>query len=295
MSSPLDVKRRKLNISANKLNKPFVSPLRNGKLTTRPPLQDDRSSRNVIYTPSTLAHSVKFYEDPIPVRNSIPPGGTPGVKTTPIRSPATTNPSTKRRDPAEVPAQRALTSLEFQIRTVKNELDALTQAHQITTSSTDAELEGLTTKWRHASQQVAEELFGTVKERVCRMGGVAAWREGEMRKHDRARGLGEFAQPAEEVEDDDADCEFDSQGEELPEEEQEYRKREKRRVRREAMDAAEPVEDLEDLGGGGEKGKPMVWQEEGKDDDTFTIDMMLRSLNIELETIGYDKHAQRWI
>lgn len=27
---------------------------------------------------------------------------------------------------------------------------------------------------------------------------------------------------------------------------------------------------------------------------TFTMDMMLRSLNIDLELIGYDKDAQRW-
>jgi len=27
---------------------------------------------------------------------------------------------------------------------------------------------------------------------------------------------------------------------------------------------------------------------------TFTMDMMLRSLNIELKVIGYDKRGQRW-
>ena len=106
---------------------------------------------------------------------------------------------------------------------------------------------------------------------------------------------------------DDADCEFDSQGEELPEDEQEYRKKEKRRVRREAEEAAdvdEPV--VEDA-----TGPPPVWQQGGGDDDvsslpldghlietnaiqSFTMDMMLRSLNIELKVIGYDKHGQRW-
>ncbi|KAH0542666.1 hypothetical protein FGG08_002989 [Glutinoglossum americanum] len=34
--------------------------------------------------------------------------------------------------------------------------------------------------------------------------------------------------------------------------------------------------------------------EEPSDEDGFTMGMMLRSLNIELDTIGYDKHAQRW-
>lgn len=32
----------------------------------------------------------------------------------------------------------------------------------------------------------------------------------------------------------------------------------------------------------------VLWQ-------AFTMDMMLRSLNIELGVIGYDKHAQRWV
>lgn len=27
---------------------------------------------------------------------------------------------------------------------------------------------------------------------------------------------------------------------------------------------------------------------------SFTIDMMLQSLNIDLDVIGYDKHGQRW-
>jgi len=28
---------------------------------------------------------------------------------------------------------------------------------------------------------------------------------------------------------------------------------------------------------------------------SFTMDMMLRSLNIDLEVIGYERDAQRWI
>lgn len=30
-------------------------------------------------------------------------------------------------------------------------------------------------------------------------------------------------------------------------------------------------------------------------EQAFTMDMMLRSLNIELKLIGYDKDAQRWV
>ncbi|KAK3674095.1 hypothetical protein LTR78_005942 [Recurvomyces mirabilis] len=292
MSSPLDVKRRKLNNASRTLSKPFVSPLRSDTAVPREPLKAHHNATSTTYTPSTLAHSIKTYDHPELTEKAPKLPQAQENKATPDRKYAVANTSSKRKDPAEVAAQRALTSLEFQIRALRNELDTLTQAQHISSSTTDAELEVLSTKWRHASQQAAEELFGTVKERVCRMGGVAAWRESEQRKHDRALGVGEFAQPAEEEQDDDdADCEFDSQGEELPEDEQAYRKSEKRRVRQEAMDAAEPADEVEDVR---EKAKAKVWQEEGKADDAFTIDMMLRSLNIELETIGYDKHAQRW-
>lgn len=35
--------------------------------------------------------------------------------------------------------------------------------------------------------------------------------------------------------------------------------------------------------------------DEEKDDDSFTMDMMLKQLNIELDVIGYDKASQRWL
>ncbi|KAF2215679.1 hypothetical protein CERZMDRAFT_10113, partial [Cercospora zeae-maydis SCOH1-5] len=152
---------------------------------------------------------------------------------------------------------------------VQNELDILKQAETLSNSTTDADLENLRDKWRLASQYAAEELFGTVKERVCRMGGVAAWREMEKKRHDRSHGLGDFAEP---------------------EDEQEYRKKLKQRARREAMDAMdEPDNPREQM-----DAKKEVWQEPGKDDDTFTMDMMLRSLNIDLSVIGYDKQMQKW-
>lgn len=187
---------------------------------------------------------------------------------------------------------------------MRNDLDILNQAAKYANNTADHDLEELSVKWKIASQAAVEEIFGTVKERVNRMGGVQAWRDSEKQKYERSNGMGEYAEP--EVEDD-ADCEFDSQGEELPEDEQEYRKKEKRRVRREAEEAAdvdEPV--VEDS-----TGPTTVWQQGGEDDDvstlpltkqltkanktqSFTIDMMLKSLNIDLDVIGYDKHGQRW-
>jgi hypothetical protein len=176
--------------------------------------------------------------------------------------------SSQQNNAEELAIQRATSSLEARSRQVQKNLDTLRQAKQISTSTQDAELEDLIDKWRSASQAVAEELFGTVKERVCRMGGVAAWRETEKRKHNRHL---DFAQqePPDEA-DDDADCEFDSQGEELPEDEQEYRKKLKRQARQEMMEAADvdetPLEpDPNDA-------KPKVWQEDGAEDDVSIDD-----------------------
>lgn len=303
----MTAKRRRLNNASSTLSKPFVSPLKTlGSPKT--PVKDGRdavgSQNKPSYVPSVLAHTVT-------TAASTPPSGNVRSKTiTPSRQnmtkrPAYSTPFSKRLDPAEQAVQKAITSLELQIKSVRNDIDTLNQAAKYTNDSTDGELEDLALKWKLAAHGAAEEIFGSVKERVNRMGGVEAWRESEKQKFDRANGIGEYAEP--EVEDD-ADCEFDSQGEELPEEEQEYRKTEKRRMKREAMEAADvEVENTQEA-----TGPPQVWQQSGSDDDvsaillpgavltannpqSFTMDMMLRSLNIDLDVIGYDKDGQRWI
>ncbi|KAI7082165.1 hypothetical protein KC356_g8584 [Hortaea werneckii] len=317
MSSPLSVKRRKFNDANTTLKKPFVSPLRNAH-AQRPPVKEDHRPGNAPYTPSTLAHTVSaadrntILKDDSTVSDPTPTTPAPLKKSQSLHKRSSFTASSRRADPAELAVQKALTSLELQIRSLRTDIDALKQSEQISTSNTDAELEQLTDKWRLASQQASEELFGHVKERVCRMGGVAAWRESEKQKFERSHGMGAFAPEPEES--DDADCEFDSQGEELPEKEQEFRKAEKRRNKQEALDAADLPSAMEQQMGSSEGGKKMVWQEDVKDDDvsvhdvafttmenlmlmrsqSFTMDMMLRSLNIELDVIGYDKSAQRW-
>lgn len=261
MASPLpSAKRRKLDATTT-LTKPFVSPMRGPKPGT--PLNPNPSKANVLsqpYLPSTLAHTINPASSKtllsIPkTQNAAPAKATPARKTLP--QPRST---TKPTDPDLQAAQKAVTSLEFQIRKQQNDIDTLLQARRLRTSSTDADLSALIDKWRETAQAVAEELFGSVKERVQRMGGVAAWREMEKNKYDRSRG---FAQPVQE-ESDDADCEFDEEGEELPEVEQEYRRKMKRQAKREMLEAADvPEEPVEEAGE--REGK--VWQEEGRDDD----------------------------
>jgi Swi5-dependent recombination DNA repair protein 1 len=265
-SPPTTAKRRRLNNATHTLSKPFVSPL---KTTDANNLQTPTKSRrsNVIapantpYIPSTLAHTINAATStPLSkLQSSRPPAITP-VRSNSVRRPAYSTPFAKRLDPAEQAVQKAITSLEMQIKAVRNDIDALNQAAKYTNDSSDNDLEELAIKWKAASQAAAEEIFGSVKERVNRMGGVEAWRDSEKQKYERSNGMGEFAEP-EKV--DDADCEFDSQGEELPEDEQEYRKKEKRRVQREAMEAADVDEPVVEE----QTGLKQVWQQTGNDDD----------------------------
>lgn len=311
-SSPLGVKRRRVDDATRRLTKPFVSPMRTSKSTSAA-LPQTTTSRAFTYKPSTLAHTVQLaYPKAKPTAASPKPAVRKVVTATPVRRPATSLLSSRKKfaNPEEVALQKDISSIEAQIRKTKNELDTLKQAQHIRSTSTDADLEQLADKWRLASQAIAEDLFGTVKERVCRMGGVAAWREMEKKKYDRMHGIGEFAREDEVVGPDDADCEFDDEGEELPEDEQEYRKKMKRQAEREMADAAEGSDEVQ-AEAGESNAKEKIWQEEGNDDDvsttttvfatiltslqSFTMDMMLRSLNIELGVIGYDKEEQRWV
>jgi Swi5-dependent recombination DNA repair protein 1 len=265
-SPPTTAKRRRLNNATHTLSKPFVSPLKTADANNlQTPTKSRRSNviapANTPYIPSTLAHTINAATS-TPLSKpqlSRPPAITP-VRSNSVRRPAYSTPFAKRLDPAEQAVQKAITSLEMQIKAVRNDIDALNQAAKYTNDSSDNDLEELAIKWKAASQAAAEEIFGSVKERVNRMGGVEAWRDSEKQKYERSNGMGEFAEP-EKV--DDADCEFDSQGEELPEDEQEYRKKEKRRVQREAMEAADVDEPVVEE----QTGLKQVWQQTGNDDD----------------------------
>jgi Swi5-dependent recombination DNA repair protein 1 len=265
-SPPTTAKRRRLNNATHTLSKPFVSPLKTADANNlQTPTKSRRSNvivpANTSYIPSTLAHTINAATSTPSSKpqSSRPPAITP-VRSNSVRRPAYSTPFAKRSDPAEQAVQKAITSLEMQIKAVRNDIDALNQAAKYTNDSSDNDLEELAIKWKAVSQAAAEEIFGSVKERVNRMGGVEAWRDSEKQKYERSNGMGEFAEP-EKV--DDADCEFDSQGEELPEDEQEYRRKEKRRVQREAMEAADIDEPVVEE----QTGLKQVWQQTGNDDD----------------------------
>lgn len=268
MSSPIPLKRRRLNESLSTLSKPFVSPMKSSKANPVP-LKQNNYAANLPYKPSVHAHTTKAVPSIATTSMKHKPSDFKPVKSTSVRKQAAFTTSSKRLDPTEGAAQKALTTLEFQIRTIRNEIETLTQAGQLTKSTIDADLEELTQKWKVAAQTAAEELFGTVKERVRDMGGVAAWQETEKKKHDRNTGFGYFK---EEVESNDADCEFDSQGEELPEKEQEYRRAEKRKLKKELEEAADAEEKI---GERDEEETKQVLQDEGDEDDVSAAPCLL--------------------
>ena len=276
MSSPLAVKRRKLNESSKVLSKPFVSPLKTSKSDPTTLEREQNAAPYTPYRPSMLAHTIAV----APTSASITaPASKPqdytAKKSTPIRRPLTALTNSRTKDPAEIAAQKVITSLELRIRTVRNEIDTLSQAGCLRTSSRDSELEDVALKWKAAAQNAAEEVFATVKDRVQTMGGVRAWRESESQKWDRMNHAGEFAGPAAE-EDNDEDCEFDSQGEQLPEEEAEWRKSEKRRVRKEQMEAMEDEGGDFDADGGDEIGRKDRLREESDAEDNVSVYLLVR-------------------
>nr|POE80093.1 hypothetical protein CFP56_08159 [Quercus suber] len=283
MSSPSQPKRRRLN-HAQALSRPFVSPVRReAKADTKTDAATAApaalSTLNG-YTPSVLAHSTTAAAD---LSSSADSSGYAsavsqvGKAARPARpSLATSRFSSSRLapkfTPAEHAAQKALTALERELKATRNDVDALRQAQRLRASTADADLEALRRKWIEAAQAAAEEVFGEIKERVMRMGGVAAWKRGERLKFERSHGFGEFAASSTGFAapvDDDADCEFDSAGEELPEAEQVWRKAEKAKARREREEAGDLLDELPrgDDGEAADGEEKEVWREEGEDDD----------------------------
>ncbi len=101
------------------------------------------------------------------------------------------------------------------------------------------------------------------------MGGVGAMRDRERQSKEKAWGWDDEPKKAEEADDDDARDREDSDGFKIGEKEGEEQD--------EREEGAEKVEAY------------------GEDDEGYTMDMMLRTLNIDLDIIGYDKGLQRWI
>lgn len=76
-------------------------------------------------------------------------------------------------------------SLTRELVQLRSEIQILSQAQALASSTKDEDLQVLIDKWRAASRAAAEELFGTTRDRVNRMGGVGAWKEREREASER--------------------------------------------------------------------------------------------------------------
>ena len=131
------------------------------------------------------------------------------------------------------------------------------------------ELEALIVKWRLASRAAAEDVFAGARDKVNKMGGVGAMRDRERQKKEVAWGWDDEPKKndgeAEGVDVDEEDGAGFRVGEEVGEKQDER------------DEGARKVDDY------------------GWDDEGYTMDMMLKTLNIDLNIIGYDKGLQKWV
>jgi Swi5-dependent recombination DNA repair protein 1 len=186
MSTP-QAKRRRLNEATKTLNKPFKSPFRTPLrpgIGSDPPSSDppDVNAPVATYAPAMIHQTSTngAQSAALPKQPSCTP--VPSRASKPL--PSLSNFSTPSKAPSKkAPTKPALTREIMQLR---NEMQILSQAHALATSTKDDDLVVLIDKWRTVSRTVAEEIFATTRDKVNRMGGVGAWKarekEGEERR-----------------------------------------------------------------------------------------------------------------
>ncbi|KIW08963.1 uncharacterized protein PV09_00874 [Verruconis gallopava] len=265
-------KRRKLDAA---VNKPFKSPLKT--------IAEQSGDRQV---PSPSVILPKGANENYSSITSVTPSPSESTSFTPLKSHVRLHQGKARPFAASATSSDPAVSLEIQntsheirvlestILKTRQDVDTLDQALRLTGSNKDAELDELTAKWRKAAREAAELVFSEVRDKVFRMGGVRAWRE-------RQREMAEYNKWDEPINHVDEEV-YDENGDLV----------EVRKVKSEGQfeeeweyDARTKTEkEYEEDGGDGYS-----------DDDSFTMDMMLKMLNIDLSVIGYDKKRQRWI
>ncbi|KAF2401656.1 hypothetical protein EJ06DRAFT_474293 [Trichodelitschia bisporula] len=260
-------KRRRVNA----LHKPFVSPLkRPNNDATHPstPRTEQGTATTSVTNPKTPQSNAKV---PSSSRSFHTPLATHAASShqTPQRRNAPTTPTDKRITSTKI------RSLEASIIRQRQDIDILRQAVSIASSTKGAELEELTVKWRDAARLAAEEVFAGARDRVNRMGGVGAWRDQEKERKVR---------------------QVEWQREEMLAEAQK---------RAEANGQGEEAENGDGFRRDeGNTEETWDYEEEGKEDketdnadydESFTMDMMLKTLNIDLDLIGYNKRRQMWV
>ncbi|APA09940.1 predicted protein [Sclerotinia sclerotiorum 1980 UF-70] len=280
MSTPA-AKRRRIE-AANTLQKPFRSPFKTpfkSPLIKAPPNTRASTAASAASIPLSSKISSSYPVVSIPSPNTVT-----RVKksfTSPV-SPAVLN-----ADPNIAPLLKEQRELEKQLKAVKEELDMAEQAKKIERDSKtkdkdgngeiDGELIELCEKWKGASRLAAEELFGKVRDRVNRMGGPRAWKEMQKRQQEYQNNW-------------DQDEVNNNNNDDSDDDDEDGKVKEKRDIYAEySIDPETENERAQRAPGLGDTG------ENPGEEDEFTMAMMLRTLNVDLAVIGYDREQQRWI
>ncbi|GME24847.1 hypothetical protein GTA08_BOTSDO09915 [Neofusicoccum parvum] len=299
MSTP-SAKRRRLEDAQSALRKPFRSPFKTPSRKLEKPSAETTASSTAV--PSPLVQST--LPDSSTVLGPTPPDSSSDStlrtlfksrSSTTLSTPSKAPPFARRAVAPDDPLVAAIRAeeqrqrqLSKQIKELRNELDMLDQALTIATSTKDASLEALARKWRDATRSAAEEVFATTKARVDGMGGISAWRQSEQRQQEWGQGFHaqEPGPDLDKSDDDDGDEDneltADERGARLLAREQRAEARAEAKKERQWRKKQEEAQ------------KPSS-TDEGGDDDSFTMDMMLKTLNIDPEMIGWDKGGQRWV
>ena len=248
-------KRRRLGNASHILSQPFKSPFKT-------PLKEKTNTEthpSAITSPPPKENG----KTKAPLSPPYSPQSTP--TTTPLQPPqARTSPS-----PECLNLQKQHTRLLNQLSAARSHLETSNQALKIESSNRDVELETLIFKWRAASRAAAEEVFAGARDKVNKMGGVGAMRDREKQSKQKAWGWDDEPKRDDEADENDQTSRGDSDGFRIGEKEGEE-------------------QDEREEGAG----KLHAY---GEDDEGYTMDMMLKTLNIDLDIIGYDKGLQKWI
>ncbi|KAF3921602.1 hypothetical protein AA313_de0206264 [Arthrobotrys entomopaga] len=291
------IKRRRLNSSVtSKLTRPFKSPLKvnnavhnratgSGGIPRKYPPSTPPRKTTVPHTPfrpiNVDAEETEESEEVSPVKAALLPSvtkrplkPTPKSSNPPFRSSFRGNTrfnlsspaSNSTKDPYILSLEKKHMQLKNAVEEAKKRLEESAQALRIEESGEDEKLEELIVKWRQAAQSAADHMFSGAEQRFARMGGMAAYREMQNRKSGGGWGFAD-------------------------EDPEEGLTEDQKEARRQAMYEA-GFDELSEL----EKSQTQMKNKSLKDDgDQFTMDMMLKSLNIDIDIMGYDKTTQGWV
>ncbi|PLB48287.1 hypothetical protein P170DRAFT_359785 [Aspergillus steynii IBT 23096] len=286
----LNEKRRRAQHATSALSKPFKSPLRRPLQTseikeeTSPTIKERISSPDPTHQASAAHPAGEAKTEPEPTTSTTLSSSAPSINSpsssasSPLssRNRKRKNPTSRLTpskkpvllDPETTALQKQQRALQSRLSALRSELDTARQALRVESSGKDTELEKLIGKWKGVSRNAAEEVFAGAQERVTRLGGMKAWRE-QMRNNN-------SRWEQEEMDSWYGGAEGD--GVDVDEEELEARK-------------AEMLEQWDVPGKEAEDKK----REEATEEEEFTMDFMLKTLNVDLKLIGYDKEGQRWV